>query len=87
MLGCALADARTKRSKTAKAKFPPRALLPHHWGSEGACKGIVIGYIVPLACGGIQSPVFYLISGKELSNVGVPSAAKEAFMKKCESGK
>ena len=56
MLGCALADARTKRSKTAKAKFIPRALLPYHWGSEGACKGIVIGYIVPIACGGVDAP-------------------------------
>ena len=40
-------------------KWSHVCLLPHHWGSEGACKGIVIGYIVPLACGGIQSPVFY----------------------------
>lgn len=57
---CALstgADARIKRSQSAKVEFKLENPCPATGARKGPCKGYVIDHINPLACGGADAPV------------------------------
>lgn len=51
-----LADARIKRSQSAKIEFKREHPCPATGASKGPCKGYVIDHVRPLACGGQDSP-------------------------------
>jgi hypothetical protein len=46
------ADARTKRSQSAKVEFKAEHPCPATGARKGPCKGYVIDHVNPLACGG-----------------------------------
>ena len=50
------ADARIKRSQSAKVEFKHQQPCPATGASKGPCKGYVIDHINPLACGGADRP-------------------------------
>ncbi len=50
------ADARIKRSQSAKVEFKHQQPCPSTGASKGPCKGYVIDHINPLACGGPDRP-------------------------------
>jgi hypothetical protein len=50
------AEARIKRSQSAKVEFKQQHPCPATGAHKGPCKGYVIGHIKPLACGGPDSP-------------------------------
>jgi hypothetical protein len=50
------ADARTKRSQSAKVEFKHEHPCPANGATKGPCKGYVIDHINPLACGGADRP-------------------------------
>ncbi len=50
------ADARIKRSQSAKVEFKQQQPCPATGASKGPCKGYVIDHIKALACGGADSP-------------------------------
>ncbi len=50
------ADARIKRSQSAKVEFKRLHPCPGTGATKGACKGYVIDHIKPLACGGADAP-------------------------------
>lgn len=57
---CALstgAEARIKRSQSAKAEFKAEHPCPASGATKGPCKGYVIDHVKPLACGGADAPV------------------------------
>lgn len=59
LAACALsmgADARVKRSQSAKVEFKRETPCPATGARKGPCKGYVIDHIKPLACGGADSP-------------------------------
>lgn len=63
MLGLAImlaivvpADARTKRSQSAKVDFKSEHPCPATGATKGPCKGYVIDHVKPLACGGPDLP-------------------------------
>ena len=55
-LTCQLADARIKRSQSAKIEFKAQHPCPATGATKGPCKGYVIDHINPLACGGADAP-------------------------------
>lgn len=50
------AEARTKRSQSAKVEFKLQQPCPATGASKGPCKGYVIDHIKALACGGADRP-------------------------------
>lgn len=50
------ADARTKRSQSAKIEFKYQNPCPATGARKGPCKGYVIDHIKPLACDGADRP-------------------------------
>lgn len=50
------AEARIKRSQSAKVEFKREQPCPATGTSKGPCKGWVIDHIQPLACGGADAP-------------------------------
>ena len=56
MLVCTPADARIKRSQSAKVAFKQQHPCPATGAAKGPCKGFVIDHIKPLACGGADRP-------------------------------
>lgn len=50
------ADARIKRSQSAKVEFKLEHPCPVSGASKGPCPGWVIDHIDPLACGGADQP-------------------------------
>ena len=56
MLGYAHAEARTKRSQSAKVEFKHQHPCPATGSPKGPCKGYVIDHIVPIACHGADAP-------------------------------
>jgi hypothetical protein len=50
------ADARTKRSQSAKVEFKREHPCPATGATKGPCKGYVIDHVNPLACGGPDRP-------------------------------
>lgn len=50
------ADARIKRSQSAKVEFKQQNPCPATGARKGPCKGYVIDHINPLACGGADAP-------------------------------
>ena len=50
------ADARIKRSQSAKVEFKYEHPCPATGARKGPCKGFVIDHIKPLACGGADAP-------------------------------
>jgi hypothetical protein len=50
------AEARIKRSQSAKVEFKLTHPCPATGATKGPCKGYVIDHVVPLACGGADSP-------------------------------
>ncbi len=46
------AEARTKRSETAKVEFKQQHPCPTTGAPKGPCKGYVIDHIIPIACHG-----------------------------------
>jgi hypothetical protein len=50
------ADARIKRSQSAKLAFKAQHPCPATGMSKGPCKGWVIDHVKPLACGGADHP-------------------------------
>lgn len=55
MLACGAADARIKRSQSAKVEFKHEHPCPATGERKGPCKGYVIDHITPLACGGADA--------------------------------
>lgn len=51
------AHGRIKRSETAKNDFKAAHPCPANGRRSGSCPGYVIDHIIPLACGGLDSPV------------------------------
>ena len=51
------ADARIKRSTSAKVEFKRQQPCPATGEPKGPCKGWVIDHIQPLACGGEDAPL------------------------------
>ena len=56
MLGYAHAEARTKRSQSAKVEFKHQHPCTATGSPKGRCKGYVIDHIVPIACHGVDAP-------------------------------
>src|SRR5450830_1533141 len=50
------ADARIKRSQSAKVEFKYQHPCPATGARKGPCKGHVIDHIKPLTCGGSDAP-------------------------------
>ena len=50
------ADARIKRSQSAKVEFKASHPCPANGARKGPCKGYVIDHVKPLACGGADAP-------------------------------
>lgn len=50
------AEARIKRSQSAKVEFKREHPCPSSGARKGPCKGYVIDHINPLACGGADAP-------------------------------
>jgi len=50
------ADARIKRSQSAKVEFKAENPCPATGARKGPCKGYVIDHMWPLACGGEDHP-------------------------------
>ncbi len=50
------AEARLKRSQSAKVEFKQQQPCPTTGASKGPCKGYVIDHVKALACGGADSP-------------------------------
>ena len=50
------ADARIKRSQSAKVEFKLQTPCPASGARKGPCKGFVIDHIKALACGGADAP-------------------------------
>ncbi len=50
------AEARVKRSQSAKIEFKAEHPCPATGARKGPCKGYVIDHIKPLACGGADAP-------------------------------
>lgn len=50
------ADARIKRSQSAKVEFKYENPCPSTGARKGPCKGYVIDHIKPLACSGADAP-------------------------------
>lgn len=50
------ADARTKRSQSAKVEFKAAHPCPATGRRKGPCKGYVIDHVKALACGGPDAP-------------------------------
>ena len=55
-MSCQIADARIKRSQTAKVQFKQQHPCPATGARKGPCKGNFIDHIVPLACHGADAP-------------------------------
>ena len=55
-IGATPADARTKRSQSAKIEFKHEHPCPATGARKGPCKGYVIDHVNPLACGGLDAP-------------------------------
>lgn len=58
-VGCALpwpSEGRTERSHQARAAFKKQSPCPATGSPKGPCPGYVIDHVVPLACGGADSP-------------------------------
>ena len=53
---CQLAEARIKRSRSAKMAFKQQHPCPANGARKGPCKGYVIDHIIPLACHGADAP-------------------------------
>ena len=51
------ANARIKRSQSAKVEFKYEHPCPDTGARKGPCKGWMIDHINPLACGGLDAPV------------------------------
>lgn len=50
------AEARIKRSQSAKVEFKASHPCPDNGARKGPCKGHIIDHINPLACGGADAP-------------------------------
>lgn len=50
------AEARLKRSQSAKVEFKAEHPCPANGARKGPCKGYVIDHVRPLACGGADHP-------------------------------
>jgi hypothetical protein len=50
------AEARVKRSQSAKVEFKHEHPCPASGAHKGPCKGYVIDHVKPLACGGADAP-------------------------------
>ncbi len=50
------AEARNKRSQSAKVEFKQQHPCPVTGSPKGPCKGYVIDHIVPIACHGADAP-------------------------------
>ena len=50
------ADARIKRSQSAKVEFKYQHPCPATGARKGPCKGYIIDHVKPLACGGADAP-------------------------------
>ena len=50
------AEARTKRSQSAKVEFKQQHPCPANDSTKRPCKGYVIDHIVPIACHGADAP-------------------------------
>ncbi len=55
-LSCQVADARIKRSQSAKVAFKQQHPCLATGTRKGPCKGYVIDHVKPLACGGADAP-------------------------------
>ena len=55
-LASAPADARIKRSQSAKVEFKASHPCPASGARKGPCKGYVIDHVKALACGGPDAP-------------------------------
>ena len=55
-LTCQIADARIKRSQSAKVAFKQQHPCPATGARKGPCKGYVIDHVTALACGGADAP-------------------------------
>ena len=51
------AEARIKRSQSAKVAFKYEHPCPATGARKGPCKGYVIDHVQPLACGGADAPI------------------------------
>lgn len=51
------AEARIKRSQSAKIEFKLATPCPANGATTGPCKGYVIDHVRPLACGGDDKPL------------------------------
>lgn len=50
------AEARQHRSYQAKVEFKQQHPCPANGATKGRCEGFIIDHIIPLACGGADSP-------------------------------
>ena len=50
------ADARIKRSQSAKVEFKYEHPCPATGARKGPCNGYIIDHVKPLACGGADAP-------------------------------
>lgn len=57
LLSSSPAEARIKRSQSAKIEFKQQQPCPATGATKGPCKGYVIDHIKALACGGLDVPV------------------------------
>lgn len=50
------AEAKQNRSYKAKAEFKQQHPCPANGATKGRCEGFIIDHVIPLACGGADSP-------------------------------
>ena len=50
------AEAKQQRSYKAKVEFKQQHSCPANGATKGRCEGYIIDHIIPLACGGADSP-------------------------------
>ena len=50
------AEAKQHRSYKAKVEFKQQHPCPANGATKGRCEGYIIDHIIPLACGGADSP-------------------------------
>jgi hypothetical protein len=53
---CIAAEAKQSRSYKAKVEFKQKHPCPANGATKGRCVGYIIDHIIPLACGGADSP-------------------------------
>lgn len=71
------ADARTKRSQSAKVEFKREHPCPANGATKGPCKGYVIDHVKPLCAGGADAP--YNMAWQTLSESKIKDNAERAL--------